>query len=672
MSSSEQNAAAPDESQEGFAESGSELIAAWFDEIPAALWMVEGPEHRVVGMNRAARVSTGGQSAALGDPARNTAADFLDQAMLARMDSVFASGHPMVEQDRSVTDRDAYGNPVELIVSTSIVPTRGSDGRVRGLVVQRLDVTQAARARQHAIEDVAELGTRLDTSRAVVSTMQKVLLPGVLPLLPGLRLSARYRFSAGQATGGDWFDAVPLARDRVALVVGDVLGHGAAASAVMGQLRAVLMSYLLDGLGIGEAVTRLDRFADRLPGARGATVGVGVLDRGSGQWSYTSCAHPPPIVIGPEGKSRVLPVHPGPTLGSGGSEGPTVEVTTLRPGDTVVIYSDGLVERSGSPLSAGIERLARSLSAAGGQAPSGPAAPAPDRLCQAAVDLAGPDLADDVTVLAAQLTGARQPAPLEVTVPTSPAVLSQVRARLREWLSLLDAADHDQAAIAVATTEAVTNAIEHAYRDGASETVRIEALLDAYGRACVTVSDHGRWRGAPVEPGHRGRGLTIMRAFMDSVEIEHGHDGTAVMMERQLGFPVMIDDESAPGSEGAAEPDGLVVEISRVDHPVLTVRGPIDRHTVATFGHALADAGRGGALAFTVDMSAVTVLSSDGVQALAQLVEQDPLGYIPSLIAPSGSLAREVLALTGLDGRMEVLEHPAGAATRARHRRPAV
>ena len=671
MSSSEQNGAAPGASQVGFAASGSELIAAWFDEIPAALWMVEGPEHRVVGMNRAARVSTGGQSAALGDSARKTASDFLDQAMLARMDSVFASGHPMVEQDRSVTDRDAYGNPVELIVSVSIVPTRGSDGRVRGLVVQRLDVTQAARARQHAIEHVAELGTRLDTSRAVVSTMQKVLLPGVLPLLPGLRLSARYRFSAGEATGGDWFDAVPLARDRVALVVGDVAGHGAAGSAVMGQLRAVLMSYLLDGLGIGEAVTRLDRFADRLPGARGATVGVGVLDRGSGQWSYTSCAHPPPIVVGLHGESRVLPIHPGPTLGSGGPEGPTVEVATLRPGDTVVIYSDGLVERSGSPLSAGIERLSRSLSAAGGEAASGPAAPAPDRLCQAAVDLAGPDLADDVTVLAAQLTGAGPPAPLEVTVPADPAVLSQVRARVREWLSLLDAAGQDQAAIVVATNEAVTNAIDHAYRDGASGTVRIEALLDAYGRACVTVSDHGRWRGAPVEPGHRGRGLTIMRSFMDSVEVDDD-DGTAVMMERQLGFSVMIDDESAPGSEGAAEPDGLVVEISRVDDPVLTVRGPIDRHTVATFGHALADAGRGGALAFTVDMSGVTVLSSDGVQALAQLVEQDPLGYIPSLIAPSGSIAREVLALTGLDGRMEVLEHPAGAATRARHRRPTV
>jgi serine phosphatase RsbU (regulator of sigma subunit) len=422
VSSSEQNAAAPGESQIWLAESGAELIAAWFDEIPAALWMVEGPEHRVVGMNRAARVSTGGQSAALGDSARKTASDFLDQAMLARMDSVFASGHPIVEQDRSVTDRDAYGNPVELIVSVSIVPTRGSDGQVRGLVVQRLDVTQAARARQHAIEDVAELGTRLDTSRAVVSTMQKVLLPGVLPLLPGLRLSARYRFSAGQATGGDWFDAVPLTRDRVALVVGDVLGHGAAASAVMGQLRAVLMSYLLDGLGIGEAVTRLDRFADRLPGARGATVGVGVLDRGSGQWSYTSCAHPPPIVVGPDGESRVLPIRPGPTLGSGGSEGPTVEVAILRPGDTVVIYSDGLVERSGSPLSAGIERLSRSLSAAGGEAASGPAAPAPDRLCQAAVDLAGPDLADDVTVLAAQLTGVGPP-PLEVSVPADPPVV---------------------------------------------------------------------------------------------------------------------------------------------------------------------------------------------------------------------------------------------------------
>jgi hypothetical protein len=275
VGSGEQDAVAPGESQVGFAASGSGLIAAWFDDIPAAVWMVEGPEHRVVGMNRAARVSFGDRSAVLGDPARETASDFLDQAMLARMDSVFASGYPMVEQDRSVTDRDAYGNPVELIVSVSIVPTHGSDGRVRGLVVQRLDVTQAARARQHAIEDVAELGARLDTSRDVVSTMQKVLLPGVLPLLPGLRLSARYRYSAGQGTGGDWFDAVPLAHDRVALVVGDVVGHGAAASAVMGQLRAVLMSYLLDldGLGIGEAVARLDRFADRLPGARGPRSG---------------------------------------------------------------------------------------------------------------------------------------------------------------------------------------------------------------------------------------------------------------------------------------------------------------------------------------------------------------------------------------------------------------
>jgi serine phosphatase RsbU (regulator of sigma subunit)/anti-sigma regulatory factor (Ser/Thr protein kinase)/anti-anti-sigma regulatory factor len=635
------------------------LIAAWFDDIPAALWMVEGPEHLLVWMNQAARVSTGDRQAKLGDPARKAASDFMDQAMLARMDSVFTSGDPIVEQDRSVTDRDAHGNPIELVVSVSIVPTRGSNGQVRGLVVQRLDVTQAARVRRRAAEEMAELGARLETSRAVVSTMQKMLLPVLLPMLPGLRLSARYRFSAGQATGGDWFDAVPLAHDRVALVVGDVIGHGAAASAVMGQLRAVLMSYLLDGIGIGEAVARLDRFADRLPGARGATVGVGVLDLDSGQWSYTSCAHPPPIVISPDGESRVLPMHAGPTLGSGGSEEAAVATVTLRPGDTVVIYSDGLVERSGAPLSAGIERLSGSLSAAEREAASGPAAPAPDRICQAAVDSAGTDPADDVTVLAAQLTGAGPPPSLEVTVPAVPAMLSQVRARMREWLSLLDAAGRDQAAIAVATTEAVTNAIDHAYRGGASGMVRVEALLDKEGRAEVTVSDDGRWRGPPVDPGYRGRGLTIMRSLMDSVEIDHDEDGTAVMMDRQLGFPVVIDGESSPEIEGSADPDYLVVEISRADHPVLTVRGPIDIHTVATFGHALADAGRGGALAFTVDMSAVTVLSSDGVQALAQLIEHDPLGHIPSVVAPSGSVVREVLALTGLDGRLEVLEYPA-------------
>jgi serine phosphatase RsbU (regulator of sigma subunit)/anti-sigma regulatory factor (Ser/Thr protein kinase)/anti-anti-sigma regulatory factor len=657
VSSGERDMAAPDGVETGFGLDPG-LIASWFDDIPAALWMVAGPDHRVMGMNRAARASVGGRAAVPGSPARELGSDFLDDAMLARMDEVFASGIPMVDRARSVVDRDASGDPVELVVNVSIVPTTGSDGQVRGLMVERLDITQAALNRRRVAQQVADLGRRLDNSRAVVSTMQEVLLPGVLPLLPGLRLAARYLFSAGQATGGDWFDAVPLSGGRVALVVGDVVGHGASASAVMGQLRAVLMAYLLDGIGIGDAVARLDRFADRLPGGRGATIAVGVLDRAAGRWSYVCCAHPPPIVVGPGGATRVLPMVSGPPLGSGGSRRPTVKVVTLRPGDTVVLYSDGLVESPGAPISDGIERLSRALSTVG---PRTGVVPAPDLLSQIALEVIDPDLDDDVTVLAVQLSDAGPPEQLEMDVPADPAVVARVRERIRQWLGLLGTAVDDQAAIMLAATEAVSNAIEHAYpagagQDGGTATVRVEAVLDASGRACLTVSDHGRWRAAPVEPGHRGRGLRLLRSLMDSVEIERDDQGTAVLMERQLGFPVVLGDERTPELRAVDRADELLVEITRGEHPLLTVRGPVDISTVTAFAHALADVSRGGALPFTVDLSAVTILSSVGVQALADLLDTDPLGNVPTVVAPSGTLVREVLALTDLDERMPVLE----------------
>ena len=117
----------------------------------------------------------------------------------------------------------------------------------------------------------------------VVAELQQALLPAALPVLPGLSIAARYLVAApDQAAGGDWFDVIPLPDGAVALVVGDVVGHGVAASAAMGQLRAVLGELLLETGDVQAALHRIDRMAKRPQALRATTVCVAVLDAASG------------------------------------------------------------------------------------------------------------------------------------------------------------------------------------------------------------------------------------------------------------------------------------------------------------------------------------------------------------------------------------------------------
>ena len=143
---------------------------------------------------------------------------------------------------------------------------------------QFVDVTGEVRRRRSAENDADVMRKRYAAAQDVVLTLQRNLLPTALPVLPGVRIAAHYLVAAAeQAAGGDWFEAVPV-DGQVALVVGDVVGHGAQASAVMGQLRAVLVEFLLDGDDLATALARLDRFASRVTGARGATVCLALLD----------------------------------------------------------------------------------------------------------------------------------------------------------------------------------------------------------------------------------------------------------------------------------------------------------------------------------------------------------------------------------------------------------
>ena len=143
--------------------------------------------------------------------------------------------------------------------------------------------------------------------RGIVAELQEALLPTALPVLPRARIAARYLVAGQeQAAGGDWFDAIPLDGGAVALVVGDVVGHGLSASAAMGQLRAVLAELLAAEDDLGQVLRRTDAFAARMPSLRAATLVLVVLDPAAGTLRYTTCGHPPPLVIGVNGKARYL------------------------------------------------------------------------------------------------------------------------------------------------------------------------------------------------------------------------------------------------------------------------------------------------------------------------------------------------------------------------------
>ena len=210
--------------------------------------------------------------------------------------------------------------------------------------------------------------------------LQRSLLPAALPALPRLAVAARYLPSAvGVAAGGDWYDLLPIDEDRVAVVVGDVVGHGATAAAVMGQLRSALAAYLLDGHSPAAALERLDRFAAPGPGLAGSTCVCLVVDCATGSLCWASAGHPPVLLLEPEGP-RYLDEGGGTVLGVDGRPPYRQAEAVIAPGSSVLLYTDGLVERRGEVLDEGQERLAR--------AAAGVRDLAPDELVSTVVDAA--------------------------------------------------------------------------------------------------------------------------------------------------------------------------------------------------------------------------------------------------------------------------------------------
>jgi anti-sigma regulatory factor (Ser/Thr protein kinase)/putative methionine-R-sulfoxide reductase with GAF domain len=381
-----------------------------------------------------------------------------------------------------------------------------------------LAVLQVAAGRAAPGIERARLRSAFEYEHRVARVLQRSLLPVRLGSFPGVSVAARY-LPASDEVGGDWYDIFDLPRGRLGVAIGDVVGHGIRAAALMGQLRTALHAYALEDHGPARTLELVDRFVQALPGSPMATAAYAVLDTNTGTLSVASAGHLPPLIVR-SGEVSTVGTVPSAPLGAVAYGSCTQVEELLAPGEIIVLYTDGLVERPGVRLSDSIAELRRVVESA----------PTPEELCRRAFDELIPlgDLRDDVAIVALQ--NSEIPAELHLELPADPRVLGEIRRVLRRWLHSQGANDQDVLEITLAVSEACTNAIEHAYSPAPAEFDLRAVMVD--GEARITVQDTGRWRSP--RGTNRGRGLKIIETAMDAVSVNATSGGTAIVMRRKL------------------------------------------------------------------------------------------------------------------------------------------
>ncbi len=351
--------------------------------------------------------------------------------------------------------------------------------------------------------------------------LQRALLPGDLPQPAGVAVAARYEAgSAGLEVGGDWYDTFELPGGLVGFMVGDVMGHGIDAAAAMGRLRNAMLALAPRVSGPAELLSELHHFVRSAQVTDFATTAYAILDPKTGELRYASAGHPPLLVVHPHGSSEFL--EGGRSIPLSGFEAPhqrTEGVARLNPGDTLVLYSDGLIERRRRRLSDGLALLAATAQRLSPR----PAA----AMCRDLVDeLTAAEICDDdIVVMCAQVEAS--PTAFYRVLPARIEMLAGLRAAMRHWLPQVGFGPSQQFTVLLAVCEAVANAMEHGYlhhSEGFVE-VRLERAGDGLD---VTVADRGRWREPPADPVHRGRGTAVMQAVSVGFTRRSDDTGTTV------------------------------------------------------------------------------------------------------------------------------------------------
>jgi serine phosphatase RsbU (regulator of sigma subunit)/anti-sigma regulatory factor (Ser/Thr protein kinase) len=387
---------------------------------------------------------------------------------------------------------------------------------------------------------------RYTREHTLAETLQRSLLPSSLPDHTAVEVAHRY-LPALEGVGGDWFDVIPLPGARVALVVGDVVGHGLHAAATMGRLRTAVHNFSALDLPPDELLGHLDELVARIDGdgdgdsdgtterdgegVSGATCLYAIYDPASGMCSLARSGHPEPALVRPDGTVEFLRVPGSPPLGLGGGLPFETAELALPEGSRLVLYTDGLIEDRERGIDTGLEALREVLARSGR---------APEETCQDVLDAMLPARSSDDIALLVARTRLLDPSQVaEWEVPGDPAAVAGVRAevtgRLRSW-GLEETAFTTELIV----SELVTNAIRYGI-----EPIRLRVLHDGDSLICEvadgsSTSPHLR-RAAITDEG--GRGLFLVAQFARRWGTRYLARGKVIWTEQSTRSPAAEPEE---------------------------------------------------------------------------------------------------------------------------------
>jgi PAS domain S-box-containing protein len=369
-----------------------------------------------------------------------------------------------------------------------------------------------------AMQHVRQFEHARDTS---LTLQRSMLAPTELPA----GFAARYEPAVSPLEiGGDWYDVLPVGEGRIGVIVGDCVGRGLSAAVVMGQLRASARALLLTGAEPATLLEQLDPVAALIPDAFCTTVFVAILDTRSETLTYSSAGHVPAVIAAPESRPKQLTDAHSVPLAVHSDEPRPQAVASLAAGSTLLLYTDGLVERRDESIDGGIARVTEVLA----QTIELPIEAVADAMLDRLAPTLGYD--DDVAIVLYRHPGSA----LVIENAAIPARLSDIRHRLADWLRCASVPEPLAADIVLVVNEACSNSAEHAYRGREPGTMRVEAALGDR-HIHIQVSDSGSWKPPPADPGTRGRGLLLMRTLSERVDLDGTAEGTTVGMRFAFG-----------------------------------------------------------------------------------------------------------------------------------------